>query len=188
MFSCITSWFSLSLNQREKSIHLLANKANIPGCYSPPHAQLNTLENLPAFSVSHDNMIKPESHDSSATNKHHHTRWTSFRQVSGVFYWRITAFWRQFLFYYRRRHLSLGHFDLVPSLNTQMYEWECDRSAMRICKLPCVPNTLLSPHSFKIETLKSSCLVYFFCLTLEHTSRKILYLKTHMQQEMLIVG
>lgn len=133
---CIDA-ISLSLDQREKSIHLLVNKANIPGCYSPPHAQLNTLENLPAFSVSHDNMIKPESHDSGATNKHHHTRWTSFRQVSGVFYWRITAFWRQFLFYYRRRHLSLDHFDLVPSLNTQMYESECDRSAMRICKLNC---------------------------------------------------
>ena len=148
----LTSWFwtprsiiscfhvfdrgDLSPNQRETHPPS-SKKANIPGCYSTPHAQLNTLENLPAFPVSHDNMIKPESHDSGATNKHHHTRWTSFRQVSGVFYWRITAFWRQFLFYHRRRHFSLGHFELVPSLNPQTYQSECDRSAMRICKLDC---------------------------------------------------
>ena len=54
-------------------------------------------------------------------------------------------------------------------------------------QLPCVPNTLLSPHSFKIETLKFSCRAYFSILLFEHTSRNILYLKTHMQHKRLIV-
>lgn len=69
--------------------------------------QLNT--HIPALSVSHDNLIKSESHHGSSTNKQCHTRRSSFWDISSELYGRITTFWWHFLLH-RLFHQGGRHF------------------------------------------------------------------------------